>query len=56
MYKGFACLKSGVKATDGNFISNQAAVELCSIMNCEKLDVSVENISKLDSGRCINTY
>ena len=48
--------KSGIKATDGDFRRNQPAVELCSIKNCEKLDDSVENISKIDSGRCITTY
>ena len=56
MYKCFASFKSRIKATDGDFRSNQPAVELCSIKNGEKLDDSVENISKIDTGRCITTY
>ena len=44
MYKWFACFKSGIKATDGDFRRNQPAVELCSIKNCEILDDSAENI------------
>ena len=31
-------------------------LEFCSIKYCEKLDDSAENISKVDSGRCITTY
>ena len=40
----------------GDFKSNHPAVELCSIQNCEKMDDSAENISKIDSGSCITTY
>ena len=56
MYKWFACFKIGIKETGGDFRSNHPAVELCSIQNCEKLDDSSENISKIDSGSCITTY
>ena len=50
MYKLFLCFKSGIKAINVDFRSIQPAVELCSIKNCEKLDDSAENISKIDSG------
>ena len=49
MYKLFACFKSGIKETGGDFRSSHPAMELCSIQNCEKLDDSAENISKIDS-------
>ena len=54
MYNQFLCFKSGIKVTDGDFRSSQPAMELCSISNCEKLDDSAENISKIE--RCITTY
>ena len=47
MYKWFACFKSGIKETGGDFRSNQPAVKLCSIKIREKFDDSAENISKL---------
>ena len=56
MYKWFSCFKTGIKAIDGDFTSNHSVVELCSIKNCEKWDDSAENISKIDSGRCITKY
>ena len=48
--------KSGIKRAYGDFRSDQLAVELCSIKNCEKMDDSSENISKIDSGKCITRY
>ena len=55
MYRRLACFKSGIKSTDDIFRSNQPAVELGSIQNCENFDDSTENISELGSGSCINT-
>ena len=49
MYKRFLCLKSGIKASDGDFRRKQPAVELCSIKNCEKMGDSMVNISKTGS-------
>ena len=55
---GAKCLVTipNVLSNDGDFRSNQQAVKLCSIKNCEKFDDSAENISKIDSGSCITIY